>query len=65
MQKIKQEIQSGNHRSVRAIMAGSLFVTAALLVNADLSIVPEAYQYFIKLLPVGVGTLFLLSLLKR
>lgn len=65
MQEIKQEINQSNGRSLRAISGGSLLITAALLVNADLSFVPVSYGYLTQLIPAALGITLLLSLLKR
>ena len=65
MQQIKQEIKSGNNRSLRAISGGSLLITAALLVNVDLSFLAADYIALPKLIAGGLGITLLLSLLKR
>lgn len=65
MQEIKQEIKTGNSRSLRAISGGSLLVTAALLVNTELSFVATDYNYLPILIFGGLGITLLLSLLKR
>lgn len=64
MQQIKHEIKSGNNRSLRAIVGGSLLITTALLINTDLSFVSATYSYLAKLIPAGLGITLLLSLLK-
>lgn len=65
MQEIQKEIKSGNNRSVRAITGGSLLITAALLVNVDLSIIFSSYENIVKLIFAGTGTALLLSLIKK
>ena len=65
MDQIKQEIKSGNSRSIRAIAGGSLLISAALLVNVDLSFLNSDYSYLVKLSSAGLGIILLLSLLKR
>ncbi len=65
MRQIKQEIKSGNSRSLRAIIGGSLLITAALLINTDLSFVTTTYSDLTKLITAGLGITLLLSLLKR
>ncbi len=65
MQEIQKEIKSGNNRSVRAITGGSLLITAALLVNVDLSVIFSSYENIVKLIFAGTGTALLLSLIKN
>jgi len=65
MQKITQDINSNNNRSIRAIISGSLLITSALLINADLTFISSDYQTMIKLVPAGLGLLLIISLLKR
>lgn len=65
MQRITQEINSGNNRSLRAIVGGSLLITAALVVNAELSFLSMEYAYLPELISAGLGISLLLSLLKR
>jgi len=65
MQQIKQEIKSGNSRSVRAIAGGSLLITAALTVNVELPFLTASYTYLPVLISGGLGLSLLLSLLKR
>ena len=64
-EQIKQEIKSGNSRSVRAIAGGSLLITAALLINIDLPFLNIDYSNSAKLIAGGLGLTLLLSLLKR
>lgn len=65
MDQIKQEIKSGNNRSIRAIAGGSLLITSALLFNVDLSFLNTGYSYLPKLIAGGLGIFLLLSLLKH
>ncbi len=65
MDQIKQEIKSGNSRSVRAIAGGSLLITSTLLFNVDLSFLNAEYSYLPKLITGGLGITLLVSLLKR
>lgn len=65
MQKIQQEIKSGNNRSVRAIAGGSLLITSALLFNIDLSFLSTDYSDLPKLITGGLGITLLFSLLKH
>jgi ubiquinone biosynthesis protein len=65
MQLITREIKSGNRRSLRAIAGGSLLITAALLMNTELSFLTLHYQSWPKFIAAGLGVSLLLSLLKR
>ena len=65
MQEIKQEIKSGNNRSVRAIAGGSLLITSALLFNVDLSFLNTDYSYLPKFIAGAMGIILLSSLLRR
>lgn len=65
MQQIKQEIRSNNSRSIRAIIGGSLLITATLLFNVDLSFIAENYKALPKFISAGLGIILLLSLFKR
>jgi len=65
MQEIKQEIKSGNSRTVRAITGGSLLVSAALLVNVDLYFLNAYNSHLPEIITGGLGIALLLSLLKR
>jgi len=65
MQQIKQEIKSGNSRSVRAIAGGSLLISAALLINNELPFLAENYAYLPVVVSGGLGIALLTSLLKR
>lgn len=65
MQEIKLEIKSGNNRSLRAISGGSLVITAALLINVDLSFLTTEYRNLPMFISGGLGITLLLSLLKR
>ncbi len=65
MQQIKQEIKSGNNRSIRAITGGSLLITAALLGNVDLYFLGAYNSHLPELVSGGLGITLLLSLLKR
>ncbi len=65
MQEIKLEIKSGNSRSLRAISGGSLLITAALLINVDLSFLTTEYQNQPVFISGGLGITLLLSLFKH
>ena len=65
MLQIKQEIKSGNNRSLRAIAGGSLLITSALLVNVDLSLLLLEYRNLPSIISGVLGVSLLLSLLKR
>ena len=65
MSQIQQEIKSGNSRSIRAIVGGSLLITTALLINIDLPFSSVDYSHIAKLVMGGLGITLLLSLLKR
>ncbi len=65
MQQIQQQIKSGSDRSLRAIAGGSLLITAALLINVELSFLVTEYAYLPALISGGFGIIFLLSLFKR
>jgi len=65
MQKIKQEIKSGNKRSVRAIIGGSLLITSALLVNVELPFFAANYTNLPTIISGMFGITLLLSLLKH
>ncbi len=65
MQQIKQEIKSGNKRSIRAIIGGSLLITSALLVNVELSFFAGNYADLPTIISGMLGITLLLSLLKH
>lgn len=65
MQEIKQEIKSGNGRTVRVIAGGSLLISAALLVNVDLYFLGVYNSHLPEIISGGLGIALLLSLLKR
>lgn len=65
MQQIKQEIKSGNKRSIRAIVGGSLLITSALLVNVELSFFAGNYANLPTIISGILGITLLLSLLKH
>ncbi len=65
MQQIKQEIKSGNKRSIRAIIGGSLLITSALLVNVELSFFAGNYANLPTIISGMLGITLLLSLLKH
>ena len=65
MQEIKQEIRSNNSRSIRAIIGGSLLITATLLFNVDLSFIAENYRTLPQFISAGLGVILLLSLFRR
>lgn len=65
MQEIKHHINHNHHRTLRAIAGGSLLITSALLMNVDISFINNSYNHLPKLITASIGTLLLLSLLKR
>lgn len=65
MQEIKQEIKTGNSRSLRAITGGSLLITSALLLNTKLPFLTPEFSALPLLISGGTGIILLLSLLKR
>lgn len=65
LKEIKQEIKRNNHRSIRAIVSGSLLITSALLVNIDLSFLTTEYANLPAIISAGLGIALLLSLLKQ
>lgn len=65
MIQIKQEIKTGNNRSLRAITGGSLLITAALLIKSDLSFLSADLNHLPEFISGGLGILLLLSLLKK
>ena len=65
MREIKQEINKSNSRSVRAISGGSLLITAALLINVDVSFLSAYNAHLPEIIFGGFGIALLLSLLKR
>ena len=65
MQQIKQEIKSGNKRSVLAIIGGSLLITSALLVNVELPFFAANYTNLPTIISGMFGITLLLSLLKH
>lgn len=65
LEEIKQEIKRNNHRSIRAIVSGSLLIMSALLVNIDLSFLTTEYANLPAIISAGLGITLLLSLLKQ
>lgn len=65
MYQIQNEIKSGNSRSIRAIVGGSLLITTALILNTELTFLSEHYAQLAKFVTGGLGIVLLLSLLKR
>jgi len=65
LKEIKQEIKSGNNRSLRAITGGSLLITSALLLNTKLPFLTQEFSALPLLISGGTGIILLLSLLKR
>lgn len=65
LEEIKQEIKHNNHRSIRAIVSGSLLITSVLLVNIDLSFLTTEYANLPAIISGGLGITLLLSLLKQ
>ena len=65
LKEIKQEIKTGNSRSLRAITGGSLLITSALLLNTKLPFLTQEFSALPLLISGGTGITLLLSLLKR
>lgn len=65
MLQIKDEIKSGNNRSIRAIAGGSLLITGALLINTNLPFMSSAYAHLPEIISSVLGITLLLSLIKR
>lgn len=65
MASIKNEISRSNYRSIRAIVGSGLLITATLLLNVELPFLSQQYTYLPELISSVIGTLLLLSLIKR
>lgn len=65
MQEIKQLINNNNHRTLRAIVGGSLVITSAILMSVDFTFINSSYNQLPQLISASLGTLLLVSLFKR
>ena len=65
LDQIKDEIKSGNRRSIRAIAGGSFLITAALLLNVEVPLLGASQSYLPELISAGIGLTLLVSLFKR
>ena len=65
LEQIKSEIRQNNSRSVRAIIGSAFLITAALLSATSLAAFAQYPDYLPELASFSIGTILLLSLLKR
>ena len=62
MDQIKHQINRNNNRTIRAIVGGSLLITAALLVNVELPFLNGLYTYLPEVISAALGTVLLIGL---